>query len=109
MIAHVSFWLQVAESLPNANALCVGNDFNMTEAIEETCGGSHTTIQGSKLVAWEILCMFLRLEDAWHCLASTKGSGSLSFSQSYWRIGGTNLFRIDRWTLMNSLVTRVAL
>ena len=71
--ARATFWFQISESLPRANAWCVGGDFNMLETVEDRCSGSQTTMHGSKLAAWEQICMFLRLEDVWHHLGFARG------------------------------------
>lgn len=51
--AQAKFWTQIVDALPRADELCIGGDFNMLEAPENRCGGSHTTIHGTKLAAWE--------------------------------------------------------
>ena len=47
--ARATFWFQISESLPRANAWCVGGDFNMLETVEDRRGGSQTTVHGSEL------------------------------------------------------------
>ena len=64
--ARVEFWSQIADAIPAADAWCVGGDFNMLESPEDRRGGSLTTIHGSKLAAWERLCMMMRISDSWH-------------------------------------------
>ena len=49
--ARATFWLQICESLPQADSWCVGGDFNMLETVENRRGGSQTTVHGSELAA----------------------------------------------------------
>ena len=76
---------------------CVGGDFNMIEAPSDRIGGSHVTVHGSELAAWERICMTLRIDDVWHHEDFGRGHGSLLFSRSDRRIGGSNLSWIDRF------------
>lgn len=69
----------------------------MIEAPSDRIGGSHTTIHGSKLAAWERLCMTLWIDDVWHHEGFGQEQDSLTFSRSVRRVGGSNLSRIDRF------------
>ena len=103
--ACATFWTQLLESLPSADTRCIGGDFNMIEAPTDQCSESQTTIHGSKLATWECLCMSLQIKDGWHHPGFV-GSQRLHFSQSNRWVGGTNLLRIDRMYVSDSLEER---
>ena len=63
--ARADFWALLASALPRVDSWCIGRDFNMLESPEDRIGGSHVTVQGSELAAWEQLCMSLRISDSW--------------------------------------------
>ena len=80
--ARADFWTQITDALPEVDHWCVGGDFNMLEDPSDRMGGSHVTVQGSELAAWERLCMTLQITDVWQHEAFSRSQGSLSFSQS---------------------------
>ena len=87
----------IADALPAVDHWCVGGDFNMLEDPLDRVGGNQTTLHGSELAAWERLCMTLRISDVWQHEAFMHATGSLDFSCSDRRKGGTNLSRLDRF------------
>ena len=95
--ARAEFWAQIADALPAVEHWCVEGDFNMLEDPLDRVGGSQTTLHGSELAAWERLCMTLRISDVWQHEAFLHAPGSLDFSRSDRRQGGTNLSRLDRF------------
>ena len=60
-------------------------------------GGSVVTIHGEELAVWERMCLKLSILDAWHMPNVYRSQGSLHFSRSDRRIGGTNTSRLDRF------------
>ncbi|RYA44468.1 hypothetical protein DD606_25175 [Enterobacter cloacae complex sp. GF14B] len=71
--ARAEFWSQIVESLPQAEHWCIGGDFNMLEDPSDRIGGSHATVHGVELAAWERFCMTLGLgymAAFWLCEAS---------------------------------------
>eukprot|EP00250_Pteridium_aquilinum_P022375 c25362_g1_i1 orf=3-2321(-) len=91
------FWDTIVDALPQADHWCVGGDFNMLEDAHDRQGGSLCTIQGAESVAWERLCLHLRVTDAWITDAFERMPASLDFSRSDRRVGVANLSRIDRF------------
>ena len=90
--ARAEFWTRIADALPALDHWCVGGDFNMLEDLVDRLGGSQqTTIHGSELATWERVCMILRISDVWQHEAFLHSPGSLDFSRSDRRMGGTNL------------------
>ena len=69
----------------------------MIEDVQDRQGGSLRTISGSKLRAWERLCMSLRLVDLWSVPSFNRLPRSLSFSRYDRRLAGVNLSRLDRF------------
>ena len=59
--ASVEFWARLVASILSVDTWCVGGDFDMLESLKDRIGGSHVTIHGSELAAWEQLCMSLRI------------------------------------------------
>ena len=104
--ARADFWDQIVDALPETEHWCVGGDFNMIEVPSDRIGGSHVTIHGSELASWERLCMSLRIDDVWHHEGFGREQGSLLFSRSDRRIGGSNLSRIDRFYVSDWLGAR---
>ena len=101
--ARVAFWTQLIDALPSVDAWCIAGDFNMIESPEDRQGGSHVTVHGTELAAWERLCMALGLHDVWHLADFARERDSLRFSRSNRRIGGMNLSRIDRIYVSDAL------
>ena len=104
--ARASFWDQLVDALPTVEHWCIGGDFNMIEVPSDRVGGSHTTLQGSELAAWERLCLTLRIDDVWHHAGFGRERDSLLFSRSDHRVGGANLSRIDRFYASDWFRTR---
>ena len=50
----------------------------MLEDPADRVGGSHVTVHGMELAAWERLCLALRLTDVWQHGAFSHSQGSLS-------------------------------
>ena len=73
------FWRQLVDDLPIADVWILAGDFNMTLYKEDTVGGMQMLVQGSKLVAWDLLMGRMRVKDAWYALK--KPQSLLSFSR----------------------------
>lgn len=59
----------------------LGRGFKMLEDLEDQGGGSQITIHGSKLAAWEQICMALRIVDTWHHPRFARERNGLAFSR----------------------------
>ena len=68
----------------------------MIESFLDRVGGSHCTVHGMELAAWERLCLRLWIDDVWQVLSFGREAWSLAFSRSDRRLDGTNLARLDR-------------
>ena len=104
--ARAEFWSRIASSLLRANCWCMGGDFNMLESLDDRVGGSQTSVHDRELAAWELLCMTMRILDAWSHEGFARAAGSLCFSRSDRRLGGTNLSRLDRFYIRYSVGER---
>ena len=104
--ARTDFWALLAAALPRVDSWCIGGDFKMLESPKDRIGGSHVTVHGSELAAWEQLCMALRISDAWLSEDFSRAQGSLAFSRSDRRTGGTNLAKLDRFYVSDGLCDR---
>ena len=80
------FWRQLADGLPFADAWILAGDFNITLHTKDKVGGTHIVVQGSELVAWDLLMGRLGVKDAWYVLK--KPRSSLSFSRVRCSING---------------------
>ena len=66
----------------------------MIETPKDRQGGSQVMVHRTELVAWERLCLALRLHDVRHLAGFPKERESLMFSHLDRRIGGMNLAQI---------------
>ena len=59
------FWRQSADGLPIADVWILARDFNMTLYKEDKVGGGmQMVVQGSELVAWDLLMGQMRVKDS---------------------------------------------
>ena len=100
-VMRALFWRQLADGLPMADAWILAGDFNMTMHAEDKVGGMHTAVQGSELVAWDLLMGRMGVKDAWYVLK--KPRSSLRFSRAGCNINGYCMSRIDRIYISSEL------
>ena len=106
LVHEQSFGHGLLLHFPRADCWCMGTDFNMLESLDDRVGGSQTLVHGQELAAWEQLCMTLRISDAWSHEGFSRAVGSLSFSRSDRRLGGTNLSKLDKFYISDSVGER---
>ena len=95
------FWRQLADDLPFVDAWILAGDFNITLHTKDKVGGTHIVVQGSELVAWDLLMGRLGVKDVWYVLK--KSRSSLSFSRAGCSINGFCMSRIDRIYISSEL------